>query len=428
MNILARRLVCWGAPVLALSLFAGPAAADLKELDLALNPPGGVVTRPVRPGSYSFVLKNTVHGTTYLTSVERELVPIAALVSPFAAPTPPKGTTESVRSPCEELISGFESTVKAEKSEGGVKGVVDKTLKDPRLKECKPEERIRLDDLIEELTTRKVDDTYDLLQGELLRVVVEGDDAKTWTFVYTTGERGHWDTIYGFTFVPDRDERHHTQAVAGSTEFEIVEDHGREDLDFVPSFMFRWTRSLRPGADKPERSERLVDWSSGFLAGLGFDSNHPVVFAGWGWTYAENVTLALGLAIHERQRLDGKYDEGDRVKENLTADQLSKPTFAPNVFAGVAFRFGSNVHAERAKALKDAATAREAAQKAAAEKEAAAKKAADAAAKKKDLCEKKAEEERIEALEKCAVTDSLCVSAADAARDTAKAQCAVDAL
>jgi hypothetical protein len=432
MGILAGRLPWWTALFLILSS-APVEGAQVRELDLALSPPGTVATRPARPDDYAFILKNTVVNASYAVTVERELVPIAALVSPFSTRETAQAQPPD-RNACDELIAEFVTEVTLATSEGAVKSIVDEVQKDPRQTECTAIQKARLESRIKELTTRPISDTYDLLQGELLRVIVErtDDSTKRWTFVFTTGERGHWETIYGFTFVPDLDERYHTRPIANSSEFEIVKDRNREELDFVPSFMFRWMRSEPVQTTKMGKRKEPTEWSDGFLAGLGFDSAHPVVFAGWGWTYAENVTLTIGLAIHEQQRLDGKYKRGDKVKENLTTEQLSKPTFGPNAFVGVAFRFGTNVHAERAKAQKEAAEAREAAQKVAAEKEAAVKKATEEAAKSQALCIAKEEAGRLEAVGKCTQTDPTarehCIAVAEAAEAVAKAQCAVDEL
>ena len=195
-----------------------------------------------------------------------------------------------------------------------------------------------VDAAIQQLTTQAVEGgPYDVQSGELLRVTVtRSDNGDTWIWVFTTGNCGEWRMTYGFTFVPNEDDRFVTRPQADG-KFKIVGQEDREELDFVPSVLFTWL----PG------KKRGQDWVPGLTAGLGWDLEKPVVFVGPSWTYNENVNLTFGLAIHQQTRLLGRYSEdGDSsiVGEALDADQLTESIFGPNAYVGVGFRFDSDVY------------------------------------------------------------------------------------
>lgn len=183
--------------------------------------------------------------------------------------------------------------------------------------------------------TRKRDTTiYRLERGEELIVNVQREDGasdKRWKFVLSTGPRGEWRTMYGFTFFLDRDDEFFTEAVPGAEDrFQVVEEEERNDLGFAPSVLFSWFPSARRGET----------WSGSLVAGLGANVESPVVFTGLGVTYNENVMITAGPLIHRQQRLDGRFTQGDTIRTNLDDDQLTEGTFVPNLYFGIAFRFG----------------------------------------------------------------------------------------
>jgi hypothetical protein len=398
---------------------APSAAANEKEIDLALIPSGTVATRPGRPGDeVTFTLKNVVPNKVYQTTIERELVPIAVL--PIFAPADAPASAAPGAPDCQLLEIDFKKSLLTFSDETDVGSAISAVWKDPRAKQCDRAGKERLERLILELTTKSVDGTYDLRAGELLRVTIERQDdaAKKWTYVLSTGDRGAWGISYGFTFVPNEDEEFFSKQQGEG--FVITRESNREDLDFAPSVMFSWL----------PYNQRAKTWANGFTTGLGFDLDDPVLFAGWGLTYAENVTLTAGLIIHSQSRLAGRFNEGDIINENLESSQLLEETFAPNIYFGVAFRFGHNVHADREEARKEAEAAKAAAEKAKAEKAAAEKRAVEANALRKAACDAEADAKKAEALSKCTQDDPVVKGACDAVAEAnaaaAKAKCAVE--
>lgn len=253
---------------------------------------------------------------------------------------------------------------------------------------------------------------------ELVITIVETTkDGKTqaWQRTYTTGKCGEWRTSYGFTFVPDRDERYFSKEVTPSsggsagtatpaTEFSIVRENDRRDLKFLPSIFFTW--------NAPEKNH-------GWAFGLGHDLENVALFAGYGVTKKENITATFGVAIHEATELAGRYSEGDKLKESLDSAQLVEESFVPNLYFGVTFRFGSNIFEQRAAAQKKVAEAKVAAEKATRTAEDAAK----TAAAKKDLCKKTQKVANLEAVKGCGQGDQECLGLEAAKYEEALAKC-----
>ena len=173
---------------------------------------------------------------------------------------------------------------------------------------------------------------YTLHKGEHLIVKIKRDE-QSWEFTLTTGERGQWHTFYGFTFLPNDDEQFFTeQNPADADQFIITQEDDREEFDFAPSVLFVWS-----AAHSEDRN-----WNHGLTAGLGFDMDDPIVFAGYAFTFNENIALTAGLVFHKRERLNGRCEVGDVVTADLDSEQLTEETYGVNGYVGIAFRFGSN--------------------------------------------------------------------------------------
>jgi hypothetical protein len=347
----------------------------------------------------------------YRVQVERELVPIAVLPNVCARDLPAAAPVCAAEQ--DKVREGLGPLV----DEVKVSDTVEELSRVPAPADC----REVLASLVSALTTRRIDGSYDVNAGELVRVTVErtDDEAKKWTYVVTTGGRGEWHVSYGFTFVPNEDEEFFSRPQDDA--FVVTQEADRENLDFAPSVMFNWLPA----------GQRARTWTHGFVGGLGFDLEKPVLFAGWGLTRAENIMLTAGLVIHNQSQLVGRYSEGEVLEEALEGDQLVEDTYGPNVYFGLSFRFGGNPHAGRAKALAEAAAAREAAASAKAAAAAAAKKAAEADALLRAACEADAERVKAEAVHKCAQGEAdardTCEAAAAAAAASAKATCPLQA-
>lgn len=201
---------------------------------------------------------------------------------------------------------------------------------------------------------------------------------KKWVRTLTTGQIGKWYTTYGFTFFPDRNHsffaKQETSTPPGGAEavtvFRITEEKDRNELEFRPSILFHY--------QLPQAHNHSL------VAGLGYDLENIALFAGYGYSFHSNVTLTAGLAIHEQEDLIGRYEVGDTVKEAIDSAQLVSKTFAPNLYLGVSFRFGTNIFAERDAVAKKVATER-----------ANAAEAKLMEAKKKEACLQKIEAARV---------------------------------
>ena len=408
--------------VILVSVAAPAMARQIQQpLDLASLDPGSTQTVPARPGDeFQFTVINRVAKpeVTYLVTIERDFVPIDALtLAGFrgaSPPPPPVASAEraALRPDCPEIEAAARKALRSAADEKAVRTAMA-TLRSKTPSDCMSV----VDAAIQQLTTQAVEGgPYDVQSGELLRVTVtRSDNGDTWIWVFTTGNRGEWRMTYGFTFVPNEDDRFVTRPQANS-KFKIVSQEDHKNLDFVPSVLFTWLLGKK----------RAQDWVFSWTVGLGWDLEQLVVFVGPSWTYNENVNLTFGLAIHQQTRLLGRYSEdGDSsiVGEALDADQLTESTFGPNAYVGVGFRFDSDVHARRAALEKQTAEAQAAAQKALAQK-----KAAEAAEAKKrvdetrEACLEKADADLGLAREKCKGVKDEDLCGAEAKAEAAKAR------
>lgn len=185
--------------------------------------------------------------------------------------------------------------------------------------------------------------TFDLERGEELVVEVtqvkeNGCEKKEWKFVITTGDRGEWRTTYGFTFVPERDREYFSRQLEDDPEkFEIVREQDRGDFDFLPSVLFTWLPA----------SGRLEDWDFGLTAGLGANTESIAVLLGVSGMYNENLTLTAGLAMHEQSRLEGNFNEGQIIAENLDGNALTEDVYEPTFYFGISLRLDANPFAKK---------------------------------------------------------------------------------
>lgn len=161
------------------------------------------------------------------------------------------------------------------------------------------------------------------------------------TYTVTTGQCGRWVTHYGVGFLEDENEEFFTSAVMDemgmTTGFEIKAegDRGEDyDTELVVTFTYlpRGTGILSLG-----RFGRL-----GFMGGVGADLDERLVMAGMSWIWGENVNLFVGCAGHMRTHLDGQFEVGQILKQDLPPDKLVDETYSVDLIFGASFRFDSN--------------------------------------------------------------------------------------
>lgn len=291
------------------------------ELDLA----SPVVKQTVDPGSLSITLVNRIPKERYEVTIERRAFAIAALVLPTSGAQGLAGTT------CSDSRGELVDRLDTVSTEARVAAIVRNARSDEAWAECSS----TLGPVIEEYTTQSLREQT-LRSGEELVVTVTRPAAKataTWEFVLTTGARGEWRTLYGVTFLPDRGRNYFADPVAGASgKYVITQEHDQGGLKYLPSVLFAWMPA----------SQRYGNFAYGLTAGLGADFTDLALLTGLAATYNENVTFTGGVAVHHVARLNGRYEEGDEITENLTPEQLRTNRFLPNVYIGVAFRFGSS--------------------------------------------------------------------------------------
>ncbi len=157
---------------------------------------------------------------------------------------------------------------------------------------------------------------------------------RSWTKTFVGRPRGAWLTTYGFSFVTDwiaHSETFTTKSVDSTGKYVIVKDADQDHFHFVPTVFFSWL-PYRP-------NNNLSFVASG---GLGFDLTNPVILAGLGLNWNQNLTLHLGMAAAKVDRLLGHYAPGDTVGTNLTPDQLKQSVYRFNPFVSLSFNFSSN--------------------------------------------------------------------------------------
>jgi hypothetical protein len=324
----------------ALSAAAQPAVLTI---DLSVLEPNAERTLSVEPGTYSVQIVNKAPALKYRITVAKSFLEVPPLppVRGGAAPLLPND-------PCKPL-SDAAGQLRNTQDEREVAQLV------PRIASLLAEGRC-LDATITDPALRLMAATREQPGGpqsldlgrqvKVTVVAVVGTATRTWTVVYQTAPRGRWGSSYGFTFLPNRDERFFSAKTAEANKYIITEKKDRQDLAFAPSIFFSWF---------PTKDEER-DWSFSWSAGLGFDQSNPIVFAGPMWTYHQNIGFMLGLVMHKQKRLNGQYDKNQEVTENLTEAQLNEETYRPNLFFGLSLRFGSNPFTTSSGSTSSAAT------------------------------------------------------------------------
>lgn len=203
--------------------------------------------------------------------------------------------------------------------------------------------------LLTDATQKVVGSTINLKRGEQVTIeVVRRIDQETWTVTYSTGSRGKWRTTYGFSFVTRWPERIYStdtyfaeeisndgmsdEQVGEAGQFIIRERENRVIVNYVPTIFFSFVRSDR----------LLSTLDHGPVLGIGFDLNSPVLFAGYGITYNQNLSLNVGATLIEQPVLRGRYDEGDVIDSNLEFDQLHEDLYRVGPFVSLSIRSLSN--------------------------------------------------------------------------------------
>jgi len=298
-------------------------------LDLAGT---GSLSQTVDPATYVVVLENRLPQARYGVVIRKELIPIAAIAFDpigslgFLGRTELAGTCLALAEATSTLVgSTSESQVPARRA------ALQALVNQGGCNEAPTAEgaSIALASTSQSLMPQVLHD------GERLTVTVTraaGDEVLTWTLVVETEPRGEWLTSFGVSFLPDRDERFHTEP-AGDDKFTIVEDNADRALKPpMPSVYFNWLSS----------KQKRRNWSWSPTIGFGLDDEAIGVFGGVSLSYNQNISVIGGVAVAGQQRLISRYTPGQEVGENLNDDQLHELDYRVAPFVAVTVRFDRN--------------------------------------------------------------------------------------
>lgn len=306
------------------------ASQNILTLDLASEPTGSL-TLPLQTGNHTVILKNKLPGGNYTITVEVEDV----LLEAFSIPSESDNKTGLINtSNCSSL-----------------KSIVDRLLQLDSEAEL-PAKRTELRALLNEnggcpdaplafLMDSTFDSKYEiknLAKSQILKITVKrtnkvGKELE-WVRIYKTPSRGKWLTSFSFNFVTQAfsKERLYFTKNVGMDSFQITRETNRKWMHFVPGITFSWL-----SAKSFKR-----DIGIGVSGGIGLEVDKPVVFLGGTIFYNQNLSLTLGIAAHQVKDLNGKYKEGDIIRENLSPDQLMIEPYRVNPFISLSLRFDKN--------------------------------------------------------------------------------------
>lgn len=321
---------------LAIGAYARLAQPQTLTVDLAAQKPGDALAVSIGAGAaYTVSVKNKIPTRTDYQYTARLITkPIPAL-DPSVFGKAATAKDRPLTTPCNGVqtatadLKGAPNEAAVPKLRTALQDALDKAPSPA----CDGDRSLAL--LLLADTTATLEDQVAIREGQALEVIITrtGEDGKPliWKKTFDAGDRGEWRTSYGFTFLPNEDERWFAKAGSEANKFTITQQAQRRRFDFAPSIFFTWVPGLK-------LSDNL---DLGPTAGLGFDLSAPIVFAGLSVLWNENIALVGGAVVHQRARLAGEYQPGQPIAENLAADKLTEKTYHLNGFFGLAFRFGS---------------------------------------------------------------------------------------
>lgn len=156
----------------------------------------------------------------------------------------------------------------------------------------------------------------------------------SWQVGLNSAGRGVWQTTYGFAFNPNHDEEFFSEAT-GDKEFTIRrKDRDKNSVTFLPSVFFNWLSS----------SQAFGNIQHGPTLGVGLTSGGGRLggLLGYSVRFNQNIGLTAGISAYPHRRLDGKYREGQVLKEALDSDKLNKDSVRGNFFVAFTLRLGAS--------------------------------------------------------------------------------------
>jgi hypothetical protein len=326
--------------------------APAATLDLS-QPSGSSLKEQAAAGQkFTVDIINMVPGTAYQVSFQIEPVIPPVLPSGNDAAKMKIMMTTGRAADCASVLTDYPDSLKSATTEKLV-AAANRDARDKldKVGNCTAGDKLQLEALIAQYTTHS--HSFSLGEGEELTVTVSRDadkDKKPWTLVVSTGSAGSFFAMYGFNFMQANDDRFFlkpkeivtTPANTATntpeqkaTVYTITKQHNRLRQVFSPAVMFTWSSRAR-------LLGKVSSWSPVPIAGLGFDGSDPNVFAGVAFIYHTNLALNVGVGMTKVKKLVGSLTPNTDVKDQLTDAQLYESTYKPRLFFGVSFRFGEN--------------------------------------------------------------------------------------
>lgn len=160
-----------------------------------------------------------------------------------------------------------------------------------------------------------------------------------WTFVLKTSEKSRWLIHYGLTYAP---------SIISKT------DHYYALADTSQTNRYTVTKENKNGPKPWENISATINFTypfhaepkgfdGGFTAGFGLNAGLELSgHAGLSMIIGDNVIIGTGIAMMQKYRLKGKYQEGQIIKENLDFNALHEKVWLPELYFTIGFRFGNN--------------------------------------------------------------------------------------
>jgi hypothetical protein len=298
-------------------------------------------TLPLDAGSYSLTLVNAIPGEQYAVTIGASaLIETSVLTLPAgSAVTPFRGVTPSIQStgadPCEPDVRRALVNLVGTSQESAVPGA--RRAVQVALLSCDPASGVVK--VAEEVLQKTVIEVSNLpmdLAAESRRLVTIVRATTTWDVTVSSASRGRVQTMFGWTFAPNRDEEFFAEAV-GDRQF-VIKARAREprSLTSLPSVFFTWLPV----------DQAFASVQHGPTVGLGVtvgeSSARASVLAGYSVRYNQNIGVVAGLTIYPHRRLDNRYRVGQTIGENLDSDKLNRSAVKANAFFGFLMRFGAD--------------------------------------------------------------------------------------
>jgi hypothetical protein len=154
--------------------------------------------------------------------------------------------------------------------------------------------------------------------------------------IFKSKQNSRFVLSYGFGFTSKKLEpQKYFLDELGTDSFRITKKDKYDllDLRFIPTIFFSYF--IDSNLNRP--------FNHSITAGLGFNTQTPVIFFGYNLMWHQNIGISAGICFYEQQKLLGNYKQGQILKQILEESQLYETNlFRPNFFISVNLRLADN--------------------------------------------------------------------------------------